>query len=59
MDIANITTGWISGEYAVVRAQRNAADAADTEAGLGKLLMVKLEWTASSGERLITLNEMN
>ena len=47
-EIANITTGWTAGEYAVVRVQRNAADAADTETALGKLLMVKLEWTASA-----------
>jgi len=37
--------GWTAGEYAVVRAQRNAAD---TETGLAKLLTVKLEWTASA-----------
>lgn len=47
-EIANITTGWTAGEMAVVRVQRNAADAADTETALGKLLMVKLEWTASA-----------
>jgi len=28
--------------------QRNAADAADTETGLAKLLTVRLEWTASA-----------
>ena len=47
-EIATITTGWTAGEYAVVRVQRNAADAADTETGLAKLLTVKLEWTAAA-----------
>jgi hypothetical protein len=47
-EIADITTGWTAGEYAIVRVQRNAADAADTETGLAKLLMVKLEWTAAT-----------
>ena len=47
-EIASITTGWTAGEYAIVRVQRNAADAADTETALAKLLTVKLEWTASA-----------
>jgi hypothetical protein len=47
-EITNITSGWSPGELAVVRVQRNAADAADTETALAKLLMIRLEWTASA-----------
>ena len=45
---ATLTTGWTAGKYAMVKVKRDPTDAADTETATAKLLMIKIEWTASA-----------